>query len=506
MKKTWAFLTLLQLSQCSPHHGGLHAEHRMGRSESSAWPDSHSLWADIPTSQSFDSKVLQKWNPPESPSSSNFFSGDDSGLQSKRHAVPTADHFKRDHAEFEIEKPKFGEGFQDSFRSSQSADSFPHTSLTKNNGFNFKVQYEEERPKRHQTHHHFAADLPQGPPGARFSPPHHSSFPKSTEFNRPLRHVTSFPASYQQGHNAADHFSPSSETAADKEDDFKPSSLGSFGKSHSYTTFEAPKLNSNVFIDHGGDQEEFKRPSRSPVSAYRPEPPPRNFGSFSPPNSLKREPSRPEPPKYDTFDYGEYDTRPFQDYEPPQDSRSDEYPEESDSRGNNDYGIYDYSEPSPYYQDRGQIGDESYDRVNKEEKGNYEVRNYREPVRHIKYDRKDPIETKHYGNDYGGVETYRGGYDSEDDAKRGIVRYHPMQYAQKDIYVEDEPVEDYNKDGYYVPRERNAYEVVGEANESPMEDEEENNLPRGRPRPANRQQEPRPRYSSHKTRVRDDWA
>ena len=71
-----------------------------------------------------------------------------------------------------------------------------------------------------------------------------------------------------------------------------------------------------------------------------------------------------------------------------------------------------------------------------------------------------------YGNAYGGVETFKGGYDSESDNEQGIVRYHPYHSSgrtppspyERNIEVEDEPLEDYNREGYYVPKEKNYYE------------------------------------------------
>ena len=119
------------------------------------------------------------------------------------------------------------------------------------------------------------------------------------------------------------------------------------------------------------------------------------------------------------------------------------------------YDEYDYEPTEPYHQGRGQIGDESYDRENKEENGLYQENSYREPIRSLSYDEEEPIDVQQYGNDYAGLETYQGGYDSEDDAKRGIVRsYHTSNVAPENIYIEEEPVEDYNQEGYYVPRER----------------------------------------------------
>jgi len=119
------------------------------------------------------------------------------------------------------------------------------------------------------------------------------------------------------------------------------------------------------------------------------------------------------------------------------------------------YDEYDYEPTEPYHQGRGQIGDESYDRENKEENGVYQENSYREPIRGLSYDVEEPNDVQQYGNDYGGLETYQGGYDSEDDAKRGIVRsYHTSNVVPDTLYMEEEPVDDYNQEGYYVPRER----------------------------------------------------
>ena len=37
----------------------------------------------------------------------------------------------------------------------------------------------------------------------------------------------------------------------------------------------------------------------------------------------------------------------------------------------------------------------------------------------------EPMKIENYGDSYGNVETYKGGYDSEQDTKKGIVRFHP---------------------------------------------------------------------------------
>ena len=96
------------------------------------------------------------------------------------------------------------------------------------------------------------------------------------------------------------------------------------------------------------------------------------------------------------------------------------------------YDDYDYEPTQPYRKDRGQVGDESFDRENKEENGMYQVKNYHQPLRGMKYEAEEPMDIQDYGNDYAGLETFQGGYD----------------------FIEDEPMEDYNREGYYVPRER----------------------------------------------------
>ena len=77
--------------------------------------------------------------------------------------------------------------------------------------------------------------------------------------------------------------------------------------------------------------------------------------------------------------------------------------------------------------------------------------------RGLNYEMEEPMDVQDYGNDYAGLETYQGGFDSEEDAKRGIVRSYPHQHPNEvpdRLYIEDEPIDDYNQEGYYVPRER----------------------------------------------------
>ena len=62
------------------------------------------------------------------------------------------------------------------------------------------------------------------------------------------------------------------------------------------------------------------------------------------------------------------------------------------------------------------------------------------------------MEITHYGDSYGGVQTFKGGYDSEEDAKRGIQRNFEQEEPAEELYIEDrEPLDDYNGDGYYMP-------------------------------------------------------
>merc|ERR1711860_369954 len=70
----------------------------------------------------------------------------------------------------------------------------------------------------------------------------------------------------------------------------------------------------------------------------------------------------------------------------------------------------------------------------------------------IRYESEDPVEITHYGDSYGGVQTFKGGYDSEEDAKRGIQRNFEQEEPAEELYIEDrEPLDDYNGDGYYMP-------------------------------------------------------
>ena len=114
MRTTWLLLLGLHSTLGNSHHGGLHAEHRMtefskpmppteveaveasnrisrGHSGvesggSSGWPDSHSLWADIPTSQSFHKQVLHTWKPQQPLSLTAKQTSDDVFFDRKRHA------------------------------------------------------------------------------------------------------------------------------------------------------------------------------------------------------------------------------------------------------------------------------------------------------------------------------------------------------------------------------------------------------------------------------------
>ena len=93
--------------------------------------------------------------------------------------------------------------------------------------------------------------------------------------------------------------------------------------------------------------------------------------------------------------------------------------------------------------------------------------------------RKRPIKVETYGDSYGGVQTYSGGYDSQQDAKNGIVRYYPYDqkspnsasdttpYQLRNSHIgnnNNEPYEDYNEEGYYVPKEKRYYEINSEVN------------------------------------------
>ena len=165
---------------------------------------------------------------------------------------------------------------------------------------------------------------------------------------RPIRH-TSYPASAYQQQPAVE------EIAFQKHhNDFKPfSSSGSKGKSHSYSTFEAPKLASNVAIDHS-DISTFERPSRSPLASYGGLPDAYEYSSVA-----------------DDFEDKAY--HPAKNYA-------------DDINGAPDYSYkppnadYDYSD---YYV--GESEDEVFDRVNQEEMGKYEMNNFRQPIKTKEY-------------------------------------------------------------------------------------------------------------------------
>ena len=358
----------------------------------------------------------------------------------------------------------------------------------------------------------------------RFSPPTFDQF-RPTDFkshnspatqSRPIRH-SSFPASFQGGHDGDEgHLDGASNT----DFGFKP-----FGKSHSYTTFEAPKVNSNVFIDHSDD--ELNRPARASLPFPRPPPsgsapsfePSRdnflpqkiqesidghfkNRQSFSSSDSKHRPPTPSYPSSQDNVDVYDYleeeidhlnnlgDSFKFDKSRglgrPPSHNNAVD-----DINGSPDYTYqpppeYEYSpeavgnngevEPPFEYRDRGRHQDERYDRENREESGKYDVRNYRQPIKPMKYEQEEPLEVNHYGDSYGTVKTFKGGYDSDSDAKLGIQRQFRPTFDQDqdepEIYIEGEPVHDYNRDGYYVPKER-SHQAMEQSYQDDMEEEPE---------------------------------
>lgn len=270
----------------------------------------------------------------------------------------------------------------------------------------------------------------------------YTSYPKTFEAPghhgsaRPLRHITSYPGTFEAPELSIHTTGDETDFTHENDDnfDYKPSFQDFGGKSHSYSTFEAPQMNNNVFIDH------------SIARAKEPSPPAQR------PQFL---PSRPIPEngfqpiaKKDNMPYEHFPDAPYNYAEPDTLYRS--------VPSSPAYDDYDYEPTQPYRKDRGQIGDESFDRENKEENGMYQVKNYHQPLRGLKYEAEEPMDIQDYGNDYAGLETFQGGYDSEDDAKRGIVRsYHQGPNEAPDrLFIEDEPMEDYNREGYYVPRER----------------------------------------------------
>lgn len=164
---------------------------------SSAWPDSQSHWAEIPTAaQSFHSQVLQKWNSPSSssrsPLGSPTFGFDDNvgqiGIPSKRHALPSSQLFAKDHqeAEFEIHQSPPPINFGQSFHKPD-----------------YVVQYKEPEYYRSQG---------PTPPPSSSSPFPTSSFLSSRqqiEQKRPLRHITSYPSAFApQVNDDGGRFSP----------------------------------------------------------------------------------------------------------------------------------------------------------------------------------------------------------------------------------------------------------------------------------------------------------
>ncbi len=225
-------------------------------------------------------------------------------------------------------------------------------------------------------------------------------------------------------------------------------------------------MNSNVFIDHNSEAIEVKRPSRSPLNT--PLGPPRTNNHFRAPSFRQQkrpgitqhqeqaEQEEAAPPSYDDY---------LSEAEEPNYKNQGNFAPDYSNNYEEDYNDSAGLVTSPFqeYQDQGRHSDENYDRVNKEERGNYEIRDYRQPPKVMKYERDEPVEVTHYGNDFGGVETFQGGYDSEDDAKRGINRFQRKEFQSKpnedmhhrpEFYMDDEPVEDYTQEGYYVPQER----------------------------------------------------
>lgn len=134
----------------------------------------------------------------------------------------------------------------------------------------------------------------------------------------------------------------------------------------------------------------------------------------------------------------------------------------------------------PYeYRDEGHENNENFEIVDEEDQGRFNVKGYRQPIEVKKYENKEPIKVETYGDSYGGVQTYSGGYDSQQDAKNGIVRYYPYDqkspnsasdttpYQLRNSHIgnnNNEPYEDYNEEGYYVPKEKRYYEINSEVN------------------------------------------
>lgn len=458
------------------HHGAPHTQERMmtdshtgikDRFEArmaEGWPNSEKMWADIPTSQTFNSHTFQKW----ASDSPEFFKEDgEANIHSKRQ---TPDLFKQPPSSYK----GYGGGQQHDF-GGHDFDEQPNRLK-----YNFKVNYKEvPRPKRQpQYQQDFVGGYNEGSPD-RFNQPDFGQF-RPTDFNqpeqsRPIRH-TSYPATHSPQ-------KPDDAFIRAKNQNTRPSFHAGFHptKSHSYTSFEAPKLSSGFFIDHNNSpaQQEYNRPQRTPVSLPASPSSRLNFlpkqikqtinHNFKGQSALPKQQDlgQLQEIEYDYDDEGANginDEYQFADnYQPSsaahqtfERSQFPQAPTVDDIDGNPDYAYG--NQPYPYNRDRGQATDESYDRINKEENEEYEVKNYRIPIRDMAYERQEPEEVKSYGDSYGGVDTYSGGYDSEEDARRGIVRHHSKYQlpVARDIYVEDEPVQDYNNDGYYVPRERKA--------------------------------------------------
>ena len=489
-----ALISWLHLSIGVPHHGGPHyfgdtrPEHRsMMLAEADTfqsrmglqWPDSKNHWADVPTgSQAFPDQdtMLEKYqSPEEQPSSTSLDSRFDiisdsedfdkhiSSIHGKRHSPSSSHNFFND-------QPDYGSQFQ--YNPIFQAKTPPFDSF-RPSGFDYQVNY-EERDKRN-------SQSPRSPTNTRFTPPTFDKF-RPADFtsissqSRPIRH-TSFPASsFSAGDDDDGHLG--APESASSNFGLKPfgNGKGQIGSSHSYTTFEAPKVNSNVFIDHR--QEEIKRPARASAPSFQPPRPQLRPNNFLPSHqvqknypftTLQKHHHDDDSDNVDVYDYleGEIDllnglNLGFENGQKQEKQNLNSAVD--DINGSPDYNSYslptryEYTEADPEeapfeFRGRGRHHDERYDRENREESGKRDVRNYRTPIEPIRYEAEDPVEITHFGDSYGGVQTFKGGYDSEEDAKRGIQRnFDQEQPSEQEIYqIEGEPLEDYNRDGYYVP-------------------------------------------------------
>ncbi len=572
----------------SPHHGGRHS--RMGSSYgfnthpfsrtprdldnvnvngdrsrvaiesrmSSGWPSSESLWADIPSSGSFNPRTFNQWSasvPKDAGSGlSDLDLGGPPNFHSKRNVPPPhfSNSYQPSEPEYDHSSPyqlEFDEPSHltlDEFEHSKPpppSPSYNYQGGKEPHGFNYKVSF-VEKPKRHAAkhspfghHHGFGRDSSgfDGDFGGRGSssggyeneePPSyegHTSFP-ATNYRAPIGSSlpsspstsSGFPRVTRNFDSRPEDFNepPPSSISSSSGFDSIPYSPSHEGPSQSYTSFQAPKLNNKFYVNH--DETEYSnRNTNDDYNIYsaqppsRPQPPPTsNDFSSSFPNQIKHQikntfesngRGRKESnfvehdtylkPEEGLYEYVDVDEERDAAFRPPPPSPTgvvdykksyrpsqvrDNY-EIDDIDGNPDSGSSERRPPPGYglgddYENRGRGGitDEKFDLVNHDEAERYDVKSYRTPLKGGQYEHEEPVVVETYGDSYGGMETFSGGYDSEDDSRRpqyfrsgdndgnGYIRGH-----SRDIRVDREPVEEYREDGgyNYTPQEeRNRYE------------------------------------------------